>query len=103
MLAGVRVALDQDLNVAVVVEVVVSGEANVRRDDNNSILIDEIKKNIMYFSKCFFKSNLFLNYLLHIVQSSILYDFPCAKLVFKMAIPSFVINGQAYHLEIEKE
>ena len=42
MLAGVRVALDQDPDVAVVVEVVVSGEANVRRDDNNTILIDEI-------------------------------------------------------------
>ena len=53
MLAGVRVALDQDLNVAVVVKVVVSGEANVRRDDNNIILIDEIKKSIMYFFQMF--------------------------------------------------
>ena len=68
MLAGVRVALDQDLDFAVVVEVVVSGEANVRRDDNNTILIDEIKKISSIFSKCFFKSNLFLYYLLHILQ-----------------------------------
>ena len=53
VLAGVRVALDQDLNVAVVVKIVVSGEANVRRDDNNNILIDEIKKNFMYLFQMF--------------------------------------------------
>ena len=47
VLAGVRIALDQDLDVAVVVE------ANVRRDNNNTILIDEIKKNIMYFFQMF--------------------------------------------------
>ena len=58
-----------------------------------------IKKCI--FSKCFFKPNLFLNHLLHILQAIILHDLPCAKLVFRMEIPSSVINGQSYHLEIE--
>ena len=101
----VHVALDQDPDVALVVEVVVSGEANVRRDDNNTILIDEIKKKNLVFS-------FYLVSLNQICSCTTFYTFYNKVFFMIFHVLSqylrwqshlFVINGQAYHLEIEKE